>query len=293
MKNILFIGLGNMGLPMALNLLKGGFKVEGYDLIDTAKQEFERAGGEWIDDLKNSKAPLIISMLPGSPEMEKLYLGDSGLFSFLEKNTRILDCSTADPLSVKNIFLKAKEKEIFFSSAPVSGGIAGAREGTLSFMFGGSREDLEALSPVLKAMGKVFHVGEVEQGQIAKICNNMLLAIHMVGTCEAFSLAKNMGLKEEVLNEIMKNSSGNNWSLEKYNPCPGLMAEVPSSKNYEGGFSVKLMLKDLNLAKNCIKASKTKALLGDKVFEIYETHFKEGFEKKDFSHIFTSISKNT
>ena len=293
MEKILFIGLGNMGLPMSLNLLKKGYKLEGYDLVETSRKEFEEKGGHFLENLKDSQSDLIISMLPGSVEMQKLYLGETGLFSFLKKGTRILDCSTADPVSVKRIYEEALKKGFYFSSAPVSGGVKGAKDGTLSFMFGGGEKDLEVLSPILKIMGRIFHAGEVEKGQIAKICNNMLLAIHMVGTCEAFALGEALGLKKETLNEIMRQSSGNNWSLEKYNPCPGLQDQVPSSKDYEGGFSVKLMLKDLTLAQNCIKETKTKARLGEKVFEIYEKHVSEGFEKKDFSHIFTKINTNS
>ena len=289
-KTIVFIGLGNMGLPMALRLLSHGHTVQGFDVTPKAKEEFQKAGGTWLEDLKKIKADLVFSMLPGGKEIKQLYLEDQKLFSTLKKGTLVVDCSTAEPQTVCEVYEEAKKIGLSFLSIPVSGGTKGAREGTLTFMAGGEEQDLKKISDLLKLMGKnIFYAGGPGAGQGVKICNNMLLAIHMIGTCEAFALGEALELKPEILNQIMKSSSGNNWSLEKYNPYPGLMAEVPSSRDYEGGFSVQLMLKDLTLAKNSMEKTGCKAELGHKAFEMYKDHFKKGHAKKDFSHIYKRI----
>jgi len=250
----LFIGLGNMGWNMSQRLLTHGYQVQGFDLNPDLKTKFEQSGGKWLEDLKSIQAETVFSMLPGGKQVKELYLEKQKLFFHLKPGTLIVDCSTSDPQSVIDLYKEAKKKGLPFLSIPVSGGTKGAKEGTLTFIAGGDKEDLEKAQPYLKVMGKkVFHAGGAGAGQSVKICNNMLLAIHMIGTCEAFALGQALGLKPEVLSEIMQASSGNNWSLEKYNPCPGLMDSVPSSKDYEGGFSVQLMLKDLGLAKNSME----------------------------------------
>lgn len=289
-QNVLFAGLGNMGLAMSLRLLKAGHQVQGFDIYPKAKERFQKEGGEWLEDLKSFKADIVFAMLPGGPQMKQLYVQDQRLFSLLKEGDLVVDCSTADPQSSCDLYDEARKRGIRFLSIPVSGGVKGAREGTLTFMAGGTEEDLKEAEPFLKIMGKnIFHAGGPGAGQSVKICNNMLLAIHMIGTCEAFALGKALGLRPEVLNRIMRASSGNNWSLEKYNPCPGLMEGVPSSRSYEGGFSVQLMLKDLGLAKDSMEKTGQKAELGYKAFEIYKRHFEEGYSHKDFSHIFTKI----
>ena len=292
-KVILFAGLGNMGWPMAYRLLTHGHSLQGFDVNTTVKEEFQKAGGEWLEDLKETKADLVFSMLPGGAQIKQLYLENQKLFSHLNKGTLIVDCSTADPQDVCEVYEQAKNRGLRFLSIPVSGGTKGAKEGTLTFMAGGEEKDLNEIKPLLELMGKnIFYAGGGPgAGQSVKICNNMLLAIHMIGTCEALALGEALGLKPEVLNQIMKSSSGNNWSLEKYNPYPGLMEAVPSSRNYEGGFSVQLMLKDLTLAKESMERTGQKAELGSKAFEIYKNHCKEGYVKKDFSHIFKRIQK--
>ena len=293
-KNILFIGLGNMGWPMADRLLNQGYSVQGFDLISKAKEDFQKAGGLWREDLKDIETDVVFSMLPGGTQVKQLYLEDQKLLSVLKPGTLIADCSTADPQSVCEVYKEAKKRGLRFLSIPVSGGTKGAKEGTLTFMAGGEQKDLKEIEPLLKIIGKnIFHAGETAAaGQAVKICNNMLLAIHMIGTCEAFALGKALGLEPEILNKIMGFSSGNNWSLEKYNPCPGLMESAPSSRNYEGGFSVQLMLKDLSLAKDSMERTGQMTELGYKAFEIYKKHFEEGYAQKDFSHIFTAFQKD-
>ena len=251
---------------------------------------FQKAGGLWLDTIKDFKANIVFSMLPGGPEMKQLYLKDQKLLSLLKPKSLLVDCSTAEPQTAIELYKKAKKQGVGFLSAPVSGGVKGAKEGQLTFMVGGDKEDLKKANKFLKIMGKnVFHAGGAGAGQAVKICNNMLLAIHMIGTSEALALGKALGLNLKVLNQILKASSGNNWSLQNYNPCPGLMKQAPSSRNYTGGFTVRLMLKDLSLAKNSIKKTGQKAELGDKAFKIYKKHFKEGYFDKDFSHIFKAI----
>ena len=292
-KKILFIGLGNMGLPMAFRLLSQGHKVQGYDVTTKAKKDFEQAGGVFLESLEDMDRNLIFSMLPGGSQMNQLYLENQKLFSKVKKGSLFVDCSTADPKTVCELYEEAEKRGLRFLSIPVSGGTKGAKEGALTFMAGGKKEDLEEIKPFLSLMGKnIFHAGGPGAGQAVKICNNMLLAIHMIGTCESFALGKALGLKAEVLSQIMQASSGNNWSLEKYNPCPGLMPAVPSSNNYEGGFSVQLMLKDLSLAKNCMERTGQKAKLGHEAFEIYKKHFDDAYAQKDFSHIFKKIHNN-
>ena len=290
MKDILFVGLGNMGWNMASRLLESSYKLKAFDLNTSVKEKLIKKGGEWLEGLNDVKVDLVFSMLPGGKQMKQLYLEDQKLFSNLEKNTLIVDCSTADPQDASKIYEEAKKRELRFLSAPVSGGTKGAREGTLTFMVGGDKSNLEEIEPFLKIMGKnIFHAGGPGAGQSVKICNNMLLAIHMIGTCEAFALGKALGLNLEILNKIMRYSSGNNWSLEKYNPCPGLMESAPSARDYEGGFSVQLMLKDLGLAEKAMERTGQKAVLGQKAFEMYQKHFEEGYANKDFSHIFQKI----
>ncbi len=291
-ESVLFIGLGNMGWPMASRLLEHGCLIQGFDLNPKVKEKFQKAGGKWLEDLRSAQAAFVFSMLPGGEQVKQLYLEEQKLLSILKKGTLITDCSTADPQTVCEVHEEAKKRGFGFLSAPVSGGTKGAKEGALTFMAGGEEENLKKVEPLLRLMGKnIFYAGGPGAGQGVKICNNMLLAIHMIGTCEAFALGKALGLKAEVLNQIMRSSSGNNWSLEKYNPRPGLMESAPSSNNYEGGFSVQLMLKDLSLAESAMKRTEQMAELGHKAFEIYKKHFEEGWGHKDFSHIFKSIQK--
>ena len=293
MKKILFIGLGNMGFLMSRRLIEQGYPVQGFDLNTEIREKFTQGGGLWLEDLSAISADIVFSMLPGGKSVKQLYLEEQKLLSHLKPQSLVVDCSTADPQSVCEVYAGAKKQSLGFLSAPVSGGTKGAKEGTLTFIVGGDKSDLLLAEPFLKVMGKnIFHAGKAGDGQSVKICNNMLLAIHMIGTCEAFALGQALGLKSKVLSQIMQASSGNNWSLQKYNPCPGLQDSAPSSKNYQAGFSVQLMLKDLGLAKESMKQTGQYMELGSKAFEIYKQHLKEGFGKKDFSHIFKKINPN-
>ena len=281
-----------MGLPMALRLIGAGCDVKGSDIVDTPKQAFTEAGGKWIDSFEHIDVDVVFSMLPGGVEMKRLYIGEQNLFSKLKSGTLAVDCSTANPHDAMELYDQAKDRGFRFLSAPVSGGVVGARGGTLTFMVGGDADDFAAALPLLKLMGKkIFHAGGAGAGQSVKICNNMLLAVQMIGTCEAFALGDALGLDARVLSEIMSASSGSNWTLQVYNPYPGLMETAPASRDYEGGFSVRLMLKDLSLAMDSMERVNASMSLGIKAFEVYRKHFDDGFADKDFSHILKSLKR--
>ena len=290
--DILFAGLGNMGLPMALRLVQAGHRVGGFDVEDRARKPFEAAGGRWLDSLDEPQADMVFAMLPGGAQMRQLYLHEQKLLAALPRGMLVVDCSTADPQTACDIHAEARARGIRFLSAPVSGGVTGAEAGTLTFMAGGDEADLQEAEPLLRLMGgNIFHAGGAGAGQSVKICNNMLLAIHMIGTCEAFALGEALGLDAAVLSRIMQASSGNNWSLEKYNPWPGLLPSAPAARGYEGGFSVRLMHKDLGLAMAAAQHSGQAPRLGALAEEIYRRHFEAGNGSKDFSHILAGLRK--
>jgi 3-hydroxyisobutyrate dehydrogenase len=287
MNKIGFIGLGNMGGPMASNLVASGLSVTGYDLNEEANLLAKDNGIQISSNIESliEDIDVLITMLPASEHVEKVYLGEN-LLDKLDKSILIIDCSTIAPeISVK-VASAAKEKGLEMIDAPVSGGVAGAHAGTLTFITGGSPKSIELATPVLKKMGnQVLHAGNNGSGQIAKICNNMLLAVHMCGTAEAIALGVKNGLDPSVISKIMQSSSGNNWSLEKYNPFPGIMPNAPSSNEYKGGFLNKLMLKDLGLAAQISKNSDAETPMGDKARELYEELSELGLGELDFSSI--------
>ena len=288
MKKIGFIGLGNMGEPMAANLVKAGFDVIGFDLIEEAKKKAERNGIHIAEDAVSASENVdaLISMLPASEHVESLYLGENGLLSKLDKAVLIIDCSTIAPDSAIKVANQAKDLDLSMVDAPVSGGVVGAQESTLTFIVGGAEKNVERARPLLKKMGNnIFHAGKSGAGQVAKVCNNMLLAIHMCGTAEAIALGVKNGLDASILSEIMRKSSGGNWSLEVYNPYPGVMATAPASRNYEGGFLNKLMAKDLGLAKEASESTNSETPMGDLARKLYQDLINQGYEDLDFSSI--------
>ena len=287
MKKIGFIGLGNMGLPMANNILKAGIEVNAFDLSEKALNQAENLG---MSIKQNSESVLedidaLITMLPNGSSVEKIFLEDN-LLEVINKRTLIIESSTISPEISKKISTIAKNYGISMLDAPVSGGVKGAESGNLTFIVGGCQADLEKGLSLFKIMGdKIFYAGESGSGQIAKLCNNMLLAVHMCGTAETLALGVNNGLDPVVLSEIMKNSSGGNWSLEKYNPYPGVMETAPASENYSGGFLNSLMLKDLKLASELALGSKSTTPMGKLAMQLYEEMMDDGFGTLDFSSI--------
>ncbi|WP_289050422.1 3-hydroxyisobutyrate dehydrogenase [uncultured Psychrobacter sp.] len=288
--NIAFIGLGNMGAPMAENLLKAGYKLSVYDLSEEATARLQQTGASVADSPKDaaSNAQVIISMLPAGKHVHSVYLGNNGadgLLAELPKGTLVIDSSTIAAADARLVAEAASKVGIDFLDAPVSGGTGGAIAGTLTFIVGGSDDAFAKAEPILAVMGKnIFHAGEHGAGQVAKICNNMLLGILMAGTAEAINLGVKNGLDPKVLSDIMLQSSGRNWTLEVYNPYPQVMENVPSSNGYKGGFMSKLMQKDLNLAMQTAKDTDVETPMGAKATELYESHIVENGDK-DFSSI--------
>ena len=287
MKRVGFIGLGNMGLPMASNLLKAGIEINAFDLSNDALRKAEDLGmitkTSVIEVLEDIDA--LITMLPNNVAVENIFLKEN-LLGEINKNVIIIESSTISPQVSKDVSKKAADMDIAMLDAPVSGGVKGAELGTLTFIVGGNDDHLKKATPLFEIMGdKTFYAGRSGSGQIAKLCNNMLLAIHMCGTAETIAMGVNNGLDPSILSEIMKNSSGGNWSLEKYNPFPGVMKEVPASNDYSGGFLNSLMLKDLNLAEELATQSESNTPLGKLAKEIYEELNNQGFENLDFSSV--------
>lgn len=288
MSHIAFIGLGNMGAPMALNLVKAGYTLSVFDLVPAAVKILTDAGAKAATSAGDAVhgAEVVISMLPASRHVEGLYLGPDGLLQALAPNTLVIDCSTIAPESARKVAKAASDCGMRMIDAPVSGGTGGAAAGTLTFIVGGQAEHLEAAQPYLQKMGKnIFHAGDAGAGQVAKICNNMLLGILMAGTAEALALGASNGLDPKVLSDIIAKSSGRNWATELYNPWPGVMENTPASKAYAGGFGVDLMLKDLGLAAEAALNTKASTPLGELARNLYSMHSAQGNGGLDFSSI--------
>ena len=288
MAKIGFIGIGNMGGPMATNLLAAGHEVKVFDLVPALLENLQAKGAEAVATAIEAATDVevLISMLPASQHVAQLYLGDEGVLDQVAKNTLVIDSSTIAPATSREVAKAALAKGVSMIDAPVSGGVGGAVAGTLTFIVGGPEAAFEAAKPILAAMGKnIFHAGEAGAGQVAKICNNMLLSVLMTGTAEALQLGVDNGLDPAVLSEIMKKSSGGNWALEVYNPYPGVMENVPAANNYEGGFLVDLMIKDLGLAMEAAMQVGASTPMGSLARNLYLNHKKLNNGRKDFSSI--------
>ncbi len=297
MANIAFIGLGNMGAPMAINLVKAGHTVRAFDLSADALAKVQAAGGQVAVGAQDAvaDADFVISMLPASQHVDALYLGtpsQMGVLPNIKQGALVIDCSTIDAATSQRVAQAAAPTGIGFIDAPVSGGTGGAIAGTLTFMVGGSAADLERATPLLNVMGKnIFHAGDVGAGQTAKICNNMLLGVLMIGTSEAIALGVANGLDPKVLSEIMRRSSGGNWALEVYNPYPGVQEASAASRGYTGGFGTDLMLKDLGLAQQSAIHVKASTPLGGMARQLYAAHSLAGHGGQDFSSVIQMFQK--
>jgi 3-hydroxyisobutyrate dehydrogenase len=292
---IAFIGLGNMGGPMAMNLMKAGHTLSAFDLSVGACKKFAADGlpiaSSAVETLQG--AEIVISMLPASAHVEGLYLGPDGLMEKIAAGTLVIDSSTIAAATSRKVAEAGAKKGVAVIDAPVSGGTGGAIAGTLTFMVGSSEAELERARPVLEKMGSnIFHAGAAGAGQTAKICNNMLLGILMIGTSEALALGVANGLAPKVLSEIMRRSSGGNWALEKYNPMPGVMETSPASKGYAGGFGTDLMLKDLGLAQENAAAVRASTPLGGVARNLYAAHSLAGHGALDFSSVLKLFQKS-
>lgn len=293
MSTIAFIGLGNMGAPMAENLLKAGFSVQVFDLVKEAVDQLADKGAVASDSIEQAVkgAQTVITMLPAGEHVRAVYLGDHsggvGLLNLIEENTFLIDSSTIDPESARIVAAQAASKGFEFVDSPVSGGVTGAKAGTLTFIVGGTDSAFSKAEQILKHMGKnIFHAGKAGDGQMGKICNNLMLGILMSGTCEALNLGIDNGLDPKVLSNIMLQSSGRNWALELYNPCPGVMDNAPASNQFQPGFMSKLMLKDLGLGLDAAAKSQSSVPMGALARNLYAFHNANGNEELDFSSLF-------
>ncbi|HYG46087.1 MAG TPA: 3-hydroxyisobutyrate dehydrogenase [Bordetella sp.] len=287
MSSIAFIGLGNMGAPMAHNLVKAGHRLTVFDLVPAAVKGLTDVGAQAAASAADAVrgAEIVVSMLPASKHVEALYL-DNDLLAAIDPSALVIECSTIAPDSARKVAAAAQARGLAMIDAPVSGGTGGAAAGTLTFIVGGEPAALQRAMPVLQNMGKnIFHAGGAGAGQVAKICNNMLLGILMAGTSEALALGVANGLDPNVLSDIIAKSSGRNWATELYNPWPGVMDHAPASKGYAGGFGVDLMLKDLGLAAESALASRSSIPLGELARNLYSLHSSGGSGKLDFSSI--------
>uniref|UniRef100_A0A2P2HY37 3-hydroxyisobutyrate dehydrogenase n=1 Tax=Hirondellea gigas TaxID=1518452 RepID=A0A2P2HY37_9CRUS len=284
-----FIGLGNMGGPMAQNLMKKGHSIIVYDISSSSVEELVGSGASSAESPRAvaAQVDLLISMLPNSANVMECYTGAEGVLKEVKPGTLLLDSSTIAPDVSKQVAKFAAEKGAVFMDCPVSGGVNASKDGTLTFMVGGPANEFVAANELLSCMGKnIVHCGDVGTGQAAKICNNMLLAISMIGTAETMNLGIRLGLDPKLLAGILNSSSGRCWSSDVYNPVPGVMEGVPSSNNYEGGFGSALMAKDLGLAQDAATNSMTPTPLGSLAHQLYRMMQTSGYSKKDFSSVF-------
>lgn len=293
MTTIGFIGLGHMGNPMVHNLLKAGFKVNVYDVMPAAVQSVTKDGAIAADSLASlaENSDVIITSVQTGQQVSDVCMLHDGIFSHIKPGKLYIDCSSIDITTTHILHDEAAKLDIAMVDAPVSGGVAGAQAGTLTFMVGGSETDFERAQAILKVMGKkIVHAGPPGSGQAAKICNNLLLGISMVGVCEAFSLAEKLGLDAKKFFDISSSASGQCWSMTSYCPVPGIIENAPSNNNYNPGFMAKMMLKDLRLAHHAAEAVNSAIPLGAAVTELYELYVNQGDGDKDFSGIINFIS---
>jgi 3-hydroxyisobutyrate dehydrogenase len=292
MPSIGFIGVGHMGGPMARNLLKAGHQVTVFDPNAGNAGAMVAAGAKQAASLVELSAAndVILSMLPSGRELRVASLDNDGIVAHAKAGALLVDCSTTDVDSARAVADAAKKRGLQFIDSPVSGGVAGAEAGTLTFMAGGEEKAVEAARPLLMAMGKtVVHTGACGSGQAAKICNNLILGISMIGVSEAFVLAEHLGLSADKLFAVSSTSSGQCWSLTSYCPAPGPVPAAPSNREYKPGFAAKMMLKDLRLATDAAEKHNQAIELGDLAKRLYERFVQEGSGDLDFSAIIKAV----
>ncbi len=291
-QKVAFLGLGNMGGPMAVNLVKAGFDVMAFDVVPAALEHAREAGCSVADTPADAvkNADFVITMLPSGAIVEALYIDRDALLDAMPNTALAIDCSTIAPHNARRVAAEAEKRGIAFIDAPVSGGVAGAEAGTLAFMCGGSEQNVDRGRTVLQAMGKkIFRAGDAGAGQVAKICNNMLLAVQMVGASEALQLGMNNGLDPKVLTDIMANSTSACWSLTVQNPVPGVVDTAPANRQYQGGFMTRLMQKDLGLALETAQQSHSYTPMGSLAANMFGLHSVAAEENPDLD--FSSVIK--
>lgn len=282
-----FVGIGNMGVRMANNLIKKGRKLKVYDVSKAAAQSVTGAHVCSTPQEAATDVDLVITMLPEGATVKNVLTANDGILKGINKNSLLIDSSTIDPLDAQELHRIAKEAGIKFLDTPVSGGVTGAEAGTLTFMIGGDQEVAKKVEPYLMQMGgRIMHCGGPGAGQIAKLCNNLILGISMIGIAEGMNLGAKMGLDLKTLANVVNTSTGRCWSSDTYNPVPGLMPNVPSSNNYEGGFQTKLIAKDLALAQNVAVSCGAPIPLGSAAHQMFRTMAAYGYGNKDFSAVY-------
>ena len=295
MARIGFIGLGNMGLPMALNLIKAGHQVEGFDVSNDAVVKLVAAGGVSAGSVKGAAArgDVVITMLPAGEQVRQVYLEAGGIVENANGGTLLIDSSTIDVETTRVVAAAADVRGLPVVDAPVSGGVGGAQGATLTFMVGGSENAFARAKPILEAMGKtIVHAGGPGNGQAAKICNNLMLGISMIAVSEAFVLAEKLGLDAQKLFDISSKSSGQCWAMTSYCPVPGLVPSSPANRDYQAGFTGAMMLKDLKLAHDAGRAVGATTPLGAGAAAVYERFVEEGGSDSDFSGIIRFLRGN-
>jgi len=293
MASIGFIGLGNMGLPMLRNLVAAGHTLSAFDLVASARDAAVAAGAEAGRSPAEvaSTAEAVITMLPEGPHVREVYLGADGVIAAAADDTLLIDCSTIDVATARAVGQAASERGLEMVDAPVSGGVAGAVNATLTFMVGGETGAVARARPILEQLGAtIVHTGPSGSGQAAKICNNMMLAIAMVGVSEAFTMAARLGLSAQALFEVASRSSGQSWALTSYCPVPGLVPSSPANRDYQPGFTAAMMAKDLRLAQDAANSVDVSTPLGSEAGKLYDLFKGRGHGELDFSAIIKMIA---
>jgi 3-hydroxyisobutyrate dehydrogenase len=292
MTRIAFIGVGTMGLPMASNLVKKGFAVIAYDLNAAAVQAAASAGMAAAATAAEAVAgaDLVITMLPSSPHVESVYLGDGGVVAAARKGTLCVDMSTIDPAASRRVAAAAAERGLRFIDAPVSGGTPRATDGTLAIMVGGAEADVAEARPALEAMGaNVIHVGPVGSGEVAKLCNNLIAGVAAVAVSEAFRIAEGFGVDAKVVTEVIAKSSGGTWLMENMHPVPGIVPRSASSNDYRPGFMTDLMCKDIGLAVDAARALRVPLFVAPAAQQVYRLMSSHQLGRRDFTSVYTFL----
>ena len=295
MANIGFIGLGHMGLPMAINLIKAGHRLTGFDLQTDTMETLHHAGGLTASTLQSTaqNQDVLITMLQTGQQVEQVCLGEQGIFLAAAKNTLFIDCSSIDINTSRKIHQAAQTHHLRALDAPVSGGVNGAKNATLTFMVGGHDALFIEAKPIFEHMGKtIIHTGGAGSGQAAKICNNMILGTSMIAVSEAFLLAERLGLTPQKLFDVVTHSTGQCWVMNQYVPVPGILENVPANHHYQAGFTAAMMLKDLNLSQRSAKDVGVNTPLGEKATHLYQQLNEAGMGALDFSVIIQMLNSN-
>jgi 3-hydroxyisobutyrate dehydrogenase len=294
MAKIGFIGLGNMGAPMAANLLKAGHQVTGFDIVPAACDKLAAAGGRVAASAAQAAegAEFVITMLPAGPDVRGVWLGNGALLANAPKGALLIDCSTIDVATARDVSAAATAAGFDMLDAPVSGGVAGAEAATLTFMVGGAAHAFARAEPLLQKMGRtIVHAGPSGNGQAAKICNNMMLGATMIAVCEGFALAEKLGLSQQTLFDICSKSSAQSWAMTSYCPVPGPVANSPANRDYAPGFTAAMMLKDLRLAQQAAGATAAVTPLGAAAANLFQMCVDAGEGPRDFSAIYRFLRK--